>query len=70
MTCWFTRILKKWVLKIFEVTKDYHKENKYTLSQDKKCDALHWSIVRGNNRAEIFCTDADYDFYLEKLKSA
>ncbi len=27
-------------------------------------------IVRGNNRAEIFCADADYSFYLEKLKSA
>ena len=25
-------------------------------------------IVRGNNRAEIFCTDAVYSFYLEKLK--
>jgi putative transposase len=27
-------------------------------------------IVRGNNRAEIFCADADYSFYLEKLKLA
>jgi putative transposase len=27
-------------------------------------------ILRGNNRAEIFCADADYFFYLEKLKSA
>ena len=27
-------------------------------------------IVRGNNRAEIFCADADYNFYLEKLKLA
>jgi putative transposase len=27
-------------------------------------------ILRGNNRAETFCTDADYSFYLEKLKSA
>ena len=27
-------------------------------------------IHRGNNRAETFCTDADYSFYLEKLKSA
>lgn len=27
-------------------------------------------IVRGNNRAETFCTDADYSFYLEKLKLA
>ncbi len=27
-------------------------------------------ILRGNNRAEIFCADADYSFYLEKLKSA
>ena len=24
-------------------------------------------IVRGNNRSEIFCADADYRFYLEKL---
>jgi putative transposase len=24
-------------------------------------------ILRGNNRAEIFCADADYTFYLEKL---
>ena len=27
-------------------------------------------IVRGNNRAEIFCADTDYTFYLEKLKMA
>ena len=25
-------------------------------------------IVRGNNRTEIFCADADYQFYLEKLQ--
>ena len=24
-------------------------------------------IVRGNNRTDIFCDDADYQFYLEKL---
>ena len=27
-------------------------------------------IVRGNNRSEIFRTNADYAFYLEKLKAA
>jgi putative transposase len=27
-------------------------------------------IVRGNNRTEIFCADADYRFYLEKLQLA
>ena len=27
-------------------------------------------IVRGNNRSEIFCSDADYQFYLEKLATA
>ena len=27
-------------------------------------------IVRGNNRSEIFCADADYRFYLEKLELA
>jgi putative transposase len=27
-------------------------------------------IVRGNNRREIFCADADYRFYLEKLQAA
>jgi putative transposase len=27
-------------------------------------------IVRGNNRSEIFCAEADYRFYLEKLKVA
>jgi putative transposase len=27
-------------------------------------------ILRGNNRNEIFCAEADYDFYLEKLKLA
>lgn len=27
-------------------------------------------IVRGNNRSEIFCVEADYQFYLEKLKLA
>ncbi len=25
-------------------------------------------IVRGNNRSEIFCAEADYRFYLEKLQ--
>jgi putative transposase len=24
-------------------------------------------ILRGNNRSETFCADADYAFYLEKL---
>lgn len=27
-------------------------------------------IQRGNNRQEIFCADADYSFYLEKLQAA
>lgn len=27
-------------------------------------------IVRGNNRSEIFCCDADYRYYLEKLQAA
>jgi putative transposase len=27
-------------------------------------------IVRGNNRSEIFCCEADYHFYLEKLQVA
>ena len=27
-------------------------------------------ILWGNNRTEIFCADADYNFYLEKLKLA
>jgi putative transposase len=27
-------------------------------------------ILRGNNRAEIFCADADYRFFLEKLQLA
>jgi len=27
-------------------------------------------ILRGNNRAKTFCADADYSFYLEKLKLA
>ena len=27
-------------------------------------------ILRGNNRTEIFCVEADYLFYLEKLRSA
>jgi putative transposase len=27
-------------------------------------------ILRGNNRAETFCADTDYSFYLEKLKLA
>ena len=27
-------------------------------------------IVRGNNRTEIFCAEADYKFYLEKLQLA
>ena len=27
-------------------------------------------ILRSNNRTEIFCADADYQFYLEKLQQA
>ena len=27
-------------------------------------------ILRGNKRTEIFCADADYKFYLEKLQLA
>lgn len=27
-------------------------------------------IVRGNNRSDIFCADADYQFYLDKLQQA
>jgi len=27
-------------------------------------------IVRGNNRSDIFCAEADYQFYLEKLQLA
>ena len=27
-------------------------------------------IVRGNNRSAIFCAEADYQFYLEKLQLA
>ena len=27
-------------------------------------------IIWGNHRAEIFCEDVDYTFYLEKLKLA
>jgi putative transposase len=27
-------------------------------------------ILRGNNRTEIFCAEADYRFYLEKLQLA
>ncbi len=27
-------------------------------------------IQRGNNRQEIFCTDEDYRFYLDKLNEA
>ena len=45
------------ILKIFEVTKDFSKEYKYTLGQDMKRDALQLirSIYRANrhhNRAE------------------
>ncbi|MDD5412838.1 MAG: transposase [Methylobacter sp.] len=31
---------------------------------------LQHVLVRGNNRSEIFCCDADYRFYLEKLQAA
>jgi putative transposase len=27
-------------------------------------------IIRGNNRSNIFCADADYQFYLENLQRA
>ncbi len=41
------------ILKIFEVTKDFPKEYKYSLGQDMKRDALQWvrSIYRANKSA-------------------
>ena len=42
------------VLRIFEVTKDFGKEYKYTLGQDMKRDALRWvrDIDRANKARE------------------
>jgi hypothetical protein len=36
----------KLILKIFECTKDFPKEYKYTLGQDMKRDALQLSLAR------------------------
>ena len=60
------------ILKIFEYTKDFSKEYKYTLGQDMKRDALHLvkSIYRANkstNKKEHLETFLD-DFELLKLE--
>ena len=62
----------KLILKIFECTKDFSKEYKYTLGQDMKRDALQLvrSIYRANksnNQKEHLETFMD-DFELLKLK--
>jgi hypothetical protein len=50
----FKRTPYKLILKIFEVTKDFPKEYKYTLGQDMKRDALQLvrSIYRANKSAQ------------------
>ena len=60
------------ILKIFECTKDFSKEYKYTLGQDMKRDALQLvrSIYRANkakNKVEYLDTFMD-DFELLKLE--
>lgn len=60
------------ILKIFECTKDFSKEYKYTLGQDMKRDALQLvqSIYRANkntNKKEHLDTFMD-DFELLKLE--
>jgi hypothetical protein len=60
------------ILKIFEYTKDFPKEYKYTFGQDMKRDALHLlrSIYRANkhkNRAEQLDVFLD-EFELLKLE--
>lgn len=62
----------KLILKIFEYTKDFSKEYKYTLGQDMKRDALQLvrSIYRANkstNKKEHLETFLD-DFELLKLE--
>ena len=62
----------KLILKIFEVTRDFSKEYKYTLGQDMKRDALHLvrSIYRANkstSKKEHLETFLD-DFELLKLE--
>ena len=62
----------KLILKIFECTKDFSKEYKYTLGQDMKRDALQLvrSIYRANkttNKKEHLETYMD-DFELLKLE--
>lgn len=62
----------KLILKIFEVTKDFSKEYKYTLGQDMKRDAL--SLVRNIYRANKSLSKKDHldafldDFELLKLE--
>jgi len=62
----------KLILKIFECTKDFSREYKYTLGQDMKRDALQLirSIYRANksaNKKEYLDTFID-DFELLKLE--
>ena len=62
----------KFVVKLFELTKDFSKEYKYSIGQDIKRDALKLlrSIYRANkaqNKSEILETFLD-DFELLKLE--
>ena len=50
------------ILKVFEVTKDFSKEYKYTLGQDMKRDAL--SLMRSIYRAN---KNEDKKMYLEQF---
>jgi len=63
----------KLVLKIFEITKDFSREYKYTLGQDMKRDALQLvrSIYRANKattKRQEYLEDFLDDFELLKLE--
>ena len=57
----------KLILKIFELTKDFPKEYKYTLGQDMKRDALH--LVRSIYRANKSALKKDHlDAFLDEFE--
>ena len=55
------------ILKIFEITKDFSKEYKYTLGQDMKRDALH--LIRSIYRANKHKNRVDHlEVFLDELE--
>ncbi|RUR17222.1 four helix bundle protein [Legionella sp. km535] len=55
------------ILRVFEITKEFSKEYKYTLGQDMKRDALQ--LIRSIYRANKHCNRAEHlEVFLDELE--